>query len=400
MSQKLSVTDLDVRKKKVLIRVDFNVPLDKNGRITDDTRIVASLPTIKYVLDHGGSVILMSHLGRPKGKKNSEFSLKPCAKRLEEILGIPVKMAPDCIGSKVEEMVANLKTGEIILLENLRFYSAEESPEKDSSFAKKLSELGDLYVNDAFGTAHRAHSSTVGIAKYFSKAAAGFLLLKELQFLGLNLLEPKRPFFSIIGGAKISSKLGVIKSLIDKVDALFIGGGMAYTFLKAKGIEIGNSLLEKDLVEEAKYILEKAKNTNVALYLPFDSIIVEKLDNNAPFKIVDTDQGIPNGYQGVDIGPKTIEFYRSQLKKACTVLWNGPLGIFEMSNFAKGTNAIALALSQLNATTIVGGGDSIAAIQMAGVTNKITHISTGGGASLEFIELGTLPGIEVLSNKQ
>ncbi len=392
-----SITDLPLKGKKVLIRVDFNVPLDETGKITDDSRIEASIPTIKYILDQGGIPILMSHLGRPKGQTKEEYSLNPCAKRLAIMLSIPVRMAKDCIGPKVESLVKNLREGECLLLENLRFHIAEEKPQEDPSFAEKLAGLGDYYINDAFGTAHRKHSSTYSIVEYFTgKAAAGFLLEKEIDFLGEYLLKPKRPFYAIIGGAKVSTKIGVIKSLIGKIDSLLVGGAMAYTFLKAKGVSVGDSLYEPDLVDKAKGIMESFEKAGVQLKLPVDHVIVNDITENALMHIVDNDQGIPEGYFGVDIGPKTIEVYSNELKNASTVLWNGPLGVFEISKFAKGTKAIANALAGVNATKIVGGGDSVAAIRQGSLVHLFTHLSTGGGASLEYIEFGTLPGIEAL----
>ncbi len=399
--EKLSVKDLDVAGKRALIRVDFNVPLDKAGNITDDTRIRASLPTIQWVLEQGGSVVLMSHLGRPKGERKPEFSLRPCAIRLQELLGTPVAFAPDCIGESTLKKAKDLKPKEILLLENLRFYKAEEKPETDPSFAKQLSELGDIYINDAFGTAHRAHSSTATIAKYFpKKAAAGFLLQKEIDFLGKALLEnPKRPFFALIGGSKISSKMGVLKALSSKVDALFIGGGMAYTFFKAQGQSIGNSLHEDDLLEEAKAFLAHCKAHNIELYLPQDIVLADAFNENAHTKIVSAQEGIPDGWQGMDIGPATLKAWAAPLAKAKTVFWNGPVGVFEMPPFAKGTNALATLLASLHATTVIGGGDSVAAINKLGMENRFSHLSTGGGASLELIEFGHLPGIDALTNK-
>lgn len=401
MTQRLSLEDLPINGKKVLMRVDFNVPQNSNGEITDDTRIKAALPSINYVLDHGGSLILMSHLGRPKSKPSPEFSLAPIAKRLSELLKREVIMAPDCMGEKAEKLVKNLKPGQVLLLENLRFYPFEEKPEQDPNFAKTLASYGDLYVNDAFGTAHRAHSSTATVAKYFTgKAAAGFLMQKEIDFLGDALLNPKHPFIALIGGAKISSKLGVIQSLIKKVDALLIGGGMAYTFLKAQGKKIGNSIHEDASLDDARNILKECQNAGVKLLLPVDFVIAQKIENNVQTQIVTADQGIPDGYEGADIGPKTVELFNNELKKAQTILWNGPLGVFEIPTFAKGTNAIAKFLSGLKSVRIVGGGDSVSAIQNAGLGEKFTHLSTGGGASLEYIEFGTLPGIEALRGEQ
>lgn len=400
MAQKLSITDLNVRQKKVLIRVDFNVPLNSALEITDDTRIVASLPTIQHVLKQGGSVILMSHLGRPNGEAKPEFSLKPCAARLSVLLDHPVIMAPNCIGSDVERLVSNLKPGQILLLENLRFHKAEEKPEKDPSFAKSLASLGDLYVNDAFGTAHRAHSSTATITKYFpGKAAAGLLLQKEIDFIGNTLDDPKRPLQAIIGGAKISTKLGVVKSLLTKVDTLLIGGGMAFTFFKALGYSIGNSIHEDDMLDEAKTILASVKGQDYRFVLPVDIVVANAMNESAETRIIDPKAGIPDGFEGVDIGPETIRLFSSHLQKAATVIWNGPLGVFEIPKFAAGTRAIATTVAKLKATTIVGGGDSIAALQQMGLADSISHLSTGGGATLEYIEFGKLPGIEALGNK-
>ncbi len=396
---KLSLKDLDLKDKKVLMRVDFNVPLDNKNNITDDTRIRAALPSIQYVLEQGGALILMSHLGRPKGMPEAKYSLAPCAKALASILGKPVKMAPNCVGSEVESLAQSLKPGEILLLENLRFNPAEEKPENDPKFAQKLAKLGDIYVNDAFGTAHRAHSSTVEITKYFpGKAAIGFLMEKEIEYLSKLLNDPARPFYAVIGGAKISSKIGVLKALLKVVDAIFIGGGMTYTFLKSQGVAIGKSLHEDDLINEAGEILKASKMENKKCYLPLDNVIAQEIKENAPSRIVKTNEGIPDNYQGVDIGPQTIEQYVKELKKAKTVFWNGPMGVFEIKEFAKGTNAIAHTLADLKGMTVVGGGESVAAVEAAGVADKISHISTGGGASLEFIEFGTLPGIEALSD--
>lgn len=392
-----ALTDLPLNGKKVLIRVDFNVPLDKNANITDDMRIEASLPTIHYVLRQGGYPILMSHLGRPKGKVISELSLGPCARRLAYMLGKPVIMAPDCLGEKVHRLIENLQPEESLLLENLRFYPGEEKPHQDPTFAKKLANWGDYYINDAFGTAHRVHSSTVSIVQYFQgRAAAGFLLEKEIKFLSKALLKPRRPFYAIIGGAKVSTKIGVIRSLIGKIDGLFLGGAMAYTFLKAKGMEIGDSKFEPDLVDTATGILDSFQKAGVRLKLPEDHVIVNQLKNDARISVVDNTQGIPPGYVGVDIGPKTIESYSNELRNGATILWNGPVGVFEMSRFAKGTRALADALASIKAIKIIGGGDSVAAIRSENLVHKFTHLSTGGGACLEYIEFGKLPGIEAL----
>ncbi|CDZ79515.1 Bifunctional PGK/TIM [Candidatus Rubidus massiliensis] len=399
MSAKLTVKDLDLKGKKVLVRVDFNVPL-KNGMITDDTRIKACLPTIQYLIDHKAKIILLSHLGRPKGKKNLEMSLAPCAKRLGELLKLPVKMAKDCIGDEVKKEVDALKEGEILLLENLRFYEAEEKPEKDSQFVKQLSQLADLYINDAFGTAHRKHASTYYLAKEFpQKAAAGLLLQKEIDFLGKALANPEKPFYAIIGGAKISTKIGVLQSLISVVDKIFIGGAMAYTFFKAQGLEVGKSLCEDEYLEQAKEIMNVAEKQKVSIILPIDTVITKEIKEQASSKVVSIQEGIPKEMEGVDIGPQTIKLFKQELKDAKTIFWNGPLGVFEVDEFAKGTEEVATFIANLNCTTIVGGGDSIAALNKLHLANKISHISTGGGASLEYIEHHSLPGIDVLSDK-
>lgn len=393
----MNIKDLPVSEKKVLVRVDFNVPLDKDGKITDDTRIKAALPTIEYLIKQGARVILMSHLGRPKGKVDSAFSLSPCAERLSKLLKQEVKLAPDCIGPKVEKMAEELQDGEVLLLENLRFHKAEEKPQSDPTFAEDLAKLADFYINDAFGTAHREHSSTATIAHYFpGKKAIGMLLQKEIDFLGTHFANPKRPFYAVIGGAKISSKLGVLSSLLEKADALFIGGGMAYTFMKAKGISIGNSLCEDELLEEAKNLLKRAEEKKVPLFLPKDVVIANAFDNEADTKIVEAEKGIPDGWEGMDIGPLTREGWSNTLQNAQMVFWNGPMGVFEMSNFAKGTRAIAETLSTLDAITIIGGGDSVSAINQLDLADTFSHISTGGGASLEYIEYGHLPGIDAI----
>jgi 3-phosphoglycerate kinase len=398
MQEKLSIKDLDLQGKRALIRVDFNVPIE-NGQITDHTRIRASLPTIQYALDHGASVILMSHLGRPKEGPEPKLSLAPIAKKLSELLKKPVQMAPDCGGPEVQKLVDKMKPGDIILLENLRFHKEEEKPSAESSFASSLAKLGDLYIDDAFGCAHRAHASITKVPEFFPEQSAyGFLMEKEIAFLGSALAQPKRPFYAILGGAKISTKFNVIKALMQKADVLMIGGAMAYTFFKSKGIPIGNSLHETEFVKQAQEILNSKGSCRILL--PVDIVITKKVDPNAEFKVVDIEKGIPDGYEGVDIGPKTVKMYSEELKKAATVFWNGPLGVFECPPFAKGTQAIAKVIAGLQATTIVGGGDSVAAVEQAGLVDKMTHISTGGGASLEFIELGTLPGIEVLTDKK
>lgn len=379
---KLCVQDLDIRGKRVLIRVDFNVPL-KDGKITDDTRIQEALPTIQYILKEGGKVILMSHLGRPKGKEK-KLSLEVVKHRLSELLGIDVAFAD-------LETASQVKDFRVLLLENLRFYPEEEDP--TPTFVNQLASLGDLYVNDAFGTAHRKHASTYDLAKCFpGKAAAGYLMQKEVAFLENLIKEPKKPFYAIIGGAKVSSKLGVLKSLLGKVDVFFIGGGMAYTFLKAQGLEIGDSLFEKESLEEAKNLL----NSKTKIHLPIDFVIAKEFKESAEPKIV---QSIPKGWQSLDIGPKTLEIWKIAVQDASTVFWNGPLGVFEFPAFAKGTNEIAKIISTLSAVTVVGGGDSVAAVNALGISNKFSHISTGGGASLEFLEFGNLPGINALTLK-
>lgn len=395
---KLTVDKLgDIKGKRVFCRVDFNVPLDEQQNITDDTRIKASLPTIRFLVEKGAKVILASHLGRPKGKVIPEMSLRPVAKRLEELLGQKVKFAPDCVGEEVEKMVAELQPGEVLLLENLRFHIEEEKNDKE--FAKKLANLCDIYVNDAFGTAHRAHASTEGITHFVEKSAAGFLMKKELEYLGKALSNPERPFVALIGGAKVSTKIGVLENLLTKVDVLLIGGGMTYTFLKAKGLEIGDSLLEPESVELARKIMEKAESLpQVKLMLPVDCLIANKFDETAETKVVPVDS-IPKGWQGVDIGDKTFEIFADELKKAKTIVWNGPVGVFEIDKFAQGTRKIAELLASLDATTIIGGGDTIAAVAKFGVADKMSHVSTGGGASLEFLEGRELPGIAALSEE-
>jgi phosphoglycerate kinase len=403
-TQKLSIKDLTLTGKRVFIRVDFNVPLDEHGLVTDDTRIRETLPTIEYAIRHGAKLILASHLGRPKGKVNPHMSLKPAAERLRILLDgkfdrdCNVGFATDCVGVQVQEMVDKLENGQTLLLENLRFHPEEEA--NDPEFAKKLASLCDIYVNDAFGSSHRAHASTEGITKYVSKAAAGFLLEKELQYLGKALQDPARPFVAIIGGAKVSDKIDVIKNLLQKVDSLLVGGAMAYTFLRAKGISTGKSLVEEDKIDLAKDLLEEAEKREVKLLLPVDNVIAEKIDADAKTSIVESNAGIPADQMGLDIGPKTVELFAAEIKDAETIVWNGPMGVFEVGSFAKGTMKIARAIANNhNATSIVGGGDSVAAVHEAGVEDQITHISTGGGASLEFLEGKRLPGVEALTNK-
>ena len=395
MSKK-TVRDIDVKGKKVLVRCDFNVPLDENGNITDNTRIVAALPTIKYLLEQNCKIILCSHLGRPKGEFNEKFSLKPVAKELSRLLGKEVIMAKDVIGEDAKTKAANLKAGEILLLENVRFH--REETDNDPEFSKELASMAEVYVNDAFGAAHRAHASTVGVAAYLP-AVSGFLIEKELKFLGEALDNPVRPFMAILGGAKVSDKIGVIDSLLEKVDTLLIGGGMAYTFFKAQGYSVGNSMCEEDKLDLAREAMQKAKDRGVKLMLPVDTRVGKEFKPDTESKTVPWTE-IPDGWEGFDIGEKTIEMFSEELRKAKTVVWNGPLGLFEFDQFAKGTNAIAKVLSELtDATTIIGGGDSAAAVRKAGLEDKMTHISTGGGASLEFLEGKKLPGIECLQNK-
>ncbi|MBI2743812.1 MAG: phosphoglycerate kinase [Chlamydiales bacterium] len=397
----LSISDLKIAGKKLLMRVDFNVPLDSEGRVTDETRIREALPSIEYALKQGGSVILMSHMGRPKERRDPKLSLAPCVPILSRLLERPVKFAKDCIGENAKNLAKNLKAGEVLLLENLRFYPAEEKPDLDPTFAKQLSELGDLFVNDAFGAAHRAHSSTYTIVSYFpGRAAAGFLMQKELSFLEPLLKNPKAPFYAIIGGAKISSKIGVLKTLLDRADALFIGGAMAYTFFKAQGISIGKSLCEEKFIPMARELMERAKKEKKPLFLPTDLLIAEKAESGAKTKTILTREGIPEGWEGVDIGPETIKNWVNELHKAQTIFWNGPVGIFEIPEFAKGTNSLARDLASLKSIRIIGGGDSVSAINQLGLSKNFTHLSTGGGATLELLEFGTLPGIEILKNKK
>ena len=393
---KKTIRDVDVTNKKVLVRCDFNVPLDKEtGKITNDLRIVAALPTIKYLLENNAEVILCSHLGKPKGEIKPELSLKPVANRLSEYLGFEVKFSKDIVGENAKELSKELKPGKAILLENVRFDPREEKNDKE--FSKELASLAEIYVNDAFGTAHRAHSSTVGVAE-FLPAVCGFLIEKEVGMLGDNLNNPERPFVAILGGAKVSDKIKVIENLLEKVDSIIIGGGMTYTFLKAMGYEIGNSICELDRIDIAKETIEKAEKKGVKLLFPIDTVCGKEFSNEAETIVVDSKE-IPKGWQGLDIGPKAIEEFTQVLKNAKTVIWNGPLGVFEFEKFAKGTNAIAKVLSEINAITIVGGGDSVAAVEKGGFSDKITHISTGGGATLEYLEGKELPGIECLENK-
>jgi phosphoglycerate kinase len=395
---KLSIDKVDLKNKRVLVRVDFNVPLDEKLNVTNDIRIVASLPTIKKIIDSGGKAILMSHLGRPKGERKPEFSLKPAADRLGKLLGKEVKIAHDCIGAETEKMVNEMKAGDVILLENLRFHKQEE--QNDAEFAKQLANLGDVYINDAFGSAHRAHASTEGVTKFIKTCAAGCLMQKELDYLGSALANPKKPYCAVLGGAKISGKIDVINNLLDKVDTLIVGGGMAFTFFKAQGKEIGKSLLEEEKLELAKELLEKVKLSNIKFLLPLDVVIAGEFKNDSPSTIVDVDK-IPADKMGLDIGPKSIKLFSDELMKSKTIVWNGPMGVFEMESFSKGTFAIAEVLAKATesgAVTVIGGGDSAAAISKVGLEKKVSHVSTGGGASLEFLEGKILPGVAALTD--
>jgi len=391
---KKTIEDIQVQGKKVLVRCDFNVPLDSEGNITDENRIIGAMPTIKYLADNGAKVILCSHMGKPKGEPKPEFSLAPVAKRLSEKLGKEVVFAADAnvVGENAKKAVSEMKDGDIVLLENTR-YRAEETKNVET-FSKELASLADIFVNDAFGTAHRAHCSTVGVAEYLP-AVCGYLIQKEIEFLGNAVNNPVRPLVAILGGSKVSSKISVIENLLDKVDKLIIGGGMAYTFMAAKGYEVGDSLLEKDYIDYAKEMMAKAGDK---LLLPIDTVVAREFSNDAESKVV-KEGGIEAGWQGLDIGPATIELFSSAVKSAKTVVWNGPMGVFEMPSFAKGTNAIAEVLAEIDGTTVIGGGDSVAAVNQAGLGDKMSHISTGGGASLEFLEGKVLPGIDILNDK-
>lgn len=392
---KKTVKDIELKGKKVIVRCDFNVPMDESKNITDNTRIVAALPTIKYLLENNCAVILCSHLGRPKGEFKPEFSLQPVAKELAKLLDQEVIMAKDVVGEDATKKAEELQAGQVMLLENVRYH--REETDNDPEFSKKLADMAEIYVNDAFGAAHRAHASTEGIAKYLP-AVSGFLIEKELKFLGNALNNPERPFVAILGGAKVSDKIGVIDSLLEKVDTLIIGGGMAYTFYKAQGYNVGNSICELDKLDLARDAMKKAKEKNVKLMLPVDNKIGKEFKPDTESKTVAWTE-IPDGWEGFDIGEQTIEMYQEEVRKAKTVVWNGPVGLFEFDQFAIGTNSIAKVLSEIEATTIIGGGDSAAAVKKAGLEDKMTHISTGGGASLEFLEGKKLPGIECLQDK-
>ena len=398
MFNKLTVEDIKVSGKKVLVRCDFNVPLDDAGNITDENRIVGALPTIKYLIDNGAKVILCSHMGKPKGQPVPSLSLAPVAKRLSEKLGKEVVFAADdnVVGENAKKAVEAMADGDVVLLENTR-YRAEETKNVDE-FSKELASLADVFVNDAFGTAHRAHCSNVGVTQYVDTCAAGYLIAKEINFLGNAVNNPVRPLVAILGGSKVSSKISVINNLLEKVDTLIIGGGMAYTFMAAKGYNVGTSLLEADYIEYAKDMMAKANEKGVKLLIPVDTVVAKEFANDAESKVAEEGK-IEDGWMGLDIGPKTIELFSDAVKDAKTVVWNGPMGVFEMPNFAKGTNSIASVLAEIDATTIIGGGDSVAAVNQAGLGDKMSHISTGGGASLEFLEGKELPGIAAIGDK-
>ncbi|MBO6621418.1 MAG: phosphoglycerate kinase [Balneola sp.] len=396
--KKLTLTDIQVKEKKVLMRVDFNVPL-KDGVITDDNRIVQALPSIKYVVEHGGLLILTSHLGRPDGKSNPEFSLKPVADHLATLIETKVHFATDCIGDEAKKVIEQADFGEIVLLENVRFH--KEETENDEIFSGQLASHADVFVNDAFGSSHRAHASVAGVTRFMDQSVSGFLLEKEIKYLSESVNNPERPFVAILGGAKVSDKIGVIENLLDKVDTIIIGGGMTYTFYKALGLPIGNSLLEEDKIDLAKELVQKAKAAGVKLMLPMDSVVAKEFDNDAEHKVVN-DNGIEDGWMALDIGPQSAISFGNVIKMAKTVLWNGPMGVFEMSNYADGTFAVAEALAEatkFGATTIIGGGDSAAAIKKSGLSDQVSHVSTGGGASLEYLEGKDLPGVSSLTEK-
>ncbi|MEX0609254.1 MAG: phosphoglycerate kinase [Balneolaceae bacterium] len=395
---KLTLNDIDVKNKKVLMRVDFNVPI-KDGKITDDNRIVQALPSINHVTENGGLLILTSHLGRPDGFPKEKFSLKPTADHLAELVDTKVHFAEDCVGDEAAKVIAKANFGEIVVLENVRFH--KEETDNDEAFSKELAKHADVFVNDAFGSSHRAHASVAGVTRFLQPAVSGFLLQKEIRYLEESINDPERPFIAILGGAKVSDKIGVIKNLLSKVDSILIGGGMTYTFYKAKGWPIGNSLVENDKVELAKELLKSAEDAGVKFMLPLDSVVAKDFNNDAEHKVVD-EEGIENEWLGVDIGPQSAISFGNQIKAAKTVLWNGPMGVFEMTNYAEGTFAVAEALAEateFGATTIIGGGDSAAAIKKAGLMDKVSHVSTGGGASLEYLEGKILPGVAALTNK-
>lgn len=395
--EKLSITDVELVGKRVLIRVDFNVPLDARQVVTDDTRIRAALPTIRYALDKGAKVLLVSHLGRPKGKVVPAMSLAPAAKQLSNLLGKPVATASDCIGEAVEAAAAQLAPGQVLMLENCRFHAGDEK--NDEAMSRALAALCDVFVNDAFGAAHRAHASTVGVTKFVPVAAAGLLMAKELEYLGRAMTNPARPFVAILGGAKVSDKIGVLQNLVTKVDVLLVGGGMAYTFLKAQGMEVGASLLEADKLDVARATLEAARAKGVTFLLPMDHVIAQKVAADAETRLADS-TAIPAGWMGLDIGPTARQAFATAIRSAKTVVWNGPMGVFELAPFREGTFAVARAIAESGATSIVGGGDSVAAVTQAGLADRMTHISTGGGASLEFLEGIALPGVAALTDKK
>lgn len=396
--EKMTLKDVDLKDKKVLMRVDFNVPIE-DGKITDDNRIVQALPSIKYVVEHGGKLILMSHLGRPGGEVDESLSLRPVAEHLRELIDAKIYFAEDCIGEKATSVIEKAQTGEIVLLENVRFHKGEKA--NDEEFCKQLAAHGDLFCNDAFGSSHRAHSSVAGVTRFLQPAVSGFLLEKEIKYLSGSVNNPERPFVSILGGAKVSDKIGVIENLLGKVDTIIVGGGMTYTFYKAKGLPIGNSLVEDEKVDLASQIMEKADEQGVNFVLPVDSVVAKEFKNDAEHKVVD-EYGIEDGWMALDIGPQSAISFGNIIKKAQTVVWNGPMGVFEMENYAEGTFAVAEALAEATrqgATTIIGGGDSAAAIKKAGLENEVSHVSTGGGASLMFLEGKDLPGVIALSDK-
>lgn len=397
---KYSLQDLKLKGQKILMRVDFNVPIDDDGSVRDDTRIRLALPSIEYVMSQGGRLILISHFKRPNGKKDPKLSLKPVADYLSKLLGNPVPLAPDCIGPEVEKMVDKMQNGDVLLLENVRFYMGEEHPEKDPEFEKNLAKLGNIYVNDAFGAAHRKHTSTALLAHHFpEKNALGFLMEKEVSFFSKLIRNPKRPFYAIIGGAKVGTKIGVLQALTDTIDAIFIGGGMAFTFMKSQGLSIGDSLCEDEHLETAQSFLKTCAEKAIQVYFPTDYIIASEFSNDAKRQIASAKEGIPATWRGMDIGPDTIEYWKKVLKQGSTIFWNGPMGVFEFSHFAEGTHSLAIMLADLDSTVVVGGGDSVAAINAMGLQKSFTHVSSGGGAALEFIEFGHLPGLDALTDR-